>query len=218
MESRAGKPDSGEALAMLSAFASVGARAFDVTLLDLDGREQGFQRGRGLEKLHGSIGRRLEAAAATGHSIVIRPRSTTALLVQLDDFTAEQAARLAPHAFMTVCTSPGNHQVWLAIADGPKESEKEAAKRLRTRIRRGAGADHSTTSAVRLAGSLNFKTKYAPNFPLVALVEVHPGKVTAVAVLENANLIAPEPPPPPASVPPATLSARPATGRQWPNY
>jgi hypothetical protein len=61
---------------------------------------------------------------------VIRPRSTTALLVQLDDFTAAEAAQLAPHAFMTVCTSPNNFQVWLAVADGPKE--QAAAKEFRT--------------------------------------------------------------------------------------
>jgi hypothetical protein len=207
------------ARAMLTAFASVGARAFDVTLLDIEGSEQGFQRNRGLDELRGSIGRRLEAAAELRHSLVIRPRSTTALLVQLDDFTAEQAAKLAPLAFMTVCTSPNNFQIWLAVSDGPKESDKEAAKLLRTRIRRGAGADHSATGATRIAGSLNFKTKYAPDFPLVEIAWAKPGSMTTMAVLEKAHLIAPEPPLPPASVPRSDLPARPAAaGRQWPNY
>jgi hypothetical protein len=41
--------DSGQALEMLTAFASVGARAFDVTLLDIEGREQGFQSNRSLQ-------------------------------------------------------------------------------------------------------------------------------------------------------------------------
>ena len=203
------------ALAMLNAFSSVGANAFDLTMLDLEGREQGFQRNRSLVELRRFIRHRLEAAAELRYSLVIRPRSTTALLVQLDDFTADKAAQLAPHAFMTVCTSPNNFQVWLAVADGPKE--KEAAKEFRTRVRRGAGADQSATGAVRLAGSLNFKTKYAPEFPLVAITWAKPGSLTTMAALEQAGLLA-APPLPPASVPRATPPARPARGRYWPDY
>jgi hypothetical protein len=215
MDERAGEPKAGMALAMLNAFSSVGANAFDLTLLDLEGRERGFQRNRSFTELRGFIGRRLAAAAELRYSLVIRPRSTTALLVQLDDFTAERAAQLAPHAFMTVCTSPNNFQVWLAVADGPKE--KAAAKEFRTRVRRGAGADQSATGAVRLAGSLNFKTKYAPEFPLVALTWAKPGSLTTVAALEQAGWLA-APPLPPASVPRAEPAARAARGRYWPDY
>jgi RepB DNA-primase from phage plasmid len=215
MASREGAIDAQAALAMLEAFASVGATAFDVTLLDIPGREQGFQRNRSLEELRHSIRRRLEAATEQQHSIVIRPRSTAALLIQLDDFTADKAAQLAPHAFMTVCTSPNNFQVWLAVSDGPQE--QEAAKQFRTRVRRGAGADHSATGAVRLAGSVNFKTKYAPEFPLVAITWVKPGSLTTMAALEQVGLLA-APPLPPASVPRLTPAARPARGRYWPDY
>ena len=75
---------------------------------------------------------------------------------------------------MTLRTSPGNYQVWLAVSDAPKESDKEAAKQFRTRVRRGAGADHSATGATRIAGSLNFKTKYAPDFPVVEITRDEP--------------------------------------------
>jgi RepB DNA-primase from phage plasmid len=132
-----------KALAMLDTFARVGAKAFDVTLLDIEGKEQGFQRNRSLDELRRSMGRRLEAATATRHSLVIRPRSNTALLIQLDDFTPDKAAEIEPYAFLTLRTSPGNYQVWFAVSDAPKESAKEAAKQFRTRVRRGAGADHS---------------------------------------------------------------------------
>jgi hypothetical protein len=157
------------------------------------------------------------AAAANRHSVVIRPRSMTSLLIQLDDFTAAQAEKIAPQAFMTVCTSPGNYQVWLAVADGPKDGE-EAAKQFRTRVRRGAGADHSATGATRIAGSLNFKAKYAPAFPRVAIAAANSGRLTTVAALAEAGLIAPEPAPPAACVPRSALPTRPAAGRQWPNY
>jgi hypothetical protein len=219
---RAGKPDTSAALAMLNAFASVGARAFDVTLRDIEGREQGFQRNRSLDELRRSMARRLEAATATQHSLVIRPRSNTALLIQLDDLTQEKAAQIEAYGFLTLRTSPGNYQVWLAVSDAPKESEKEAAKQFRTRVRRGAGADHSATGATRIAGSLNFKTKYAPDFPVVEITRTNPGSMTTVAALELAGLLEPaEPPKPPASVPPAKTSppGQRLTGpRHWPDY
>lgn len=215
--------NSSAALEMLTAFASVGAGTFDVTLLDLDGSEQGFQRNRSLDELRRSMARRLAAATATRHSVVIRPRSNTALLIQLDDLTQERAAQIEPYGLLTLCTSPGNYQVWLAVSDAPKEeSEKEAAKQFRTRVRRGAGADHSATGATRIAGSLNFKTKYAPDFPVVEITRTNPGNMTTAAALELAGLLAPtEPPKPPASVPPATTSppGRIVTGpRHWPDY
>ncbi len=108
---------------MLNAFASVGATAFDVTLLDIEGREQGFQKNRGLQELLRSMGQRLEAAERSHHSIVIRPRSTTATLIQLDDFDEAKAERLVPHSFMTLQTSPGNYQVWLAVTDAPTDPD-----------------------------------------------------------------------------------------------
>ena len=40
-----------EALRMLDAFASVGARRFDVTFLDIDGRKRGFRSQQSLMQL-----------------------------------------------------------------------------------------------------------------------------------------------------------------------
>jgi hypothetical protein len=119
---------------------------------------------------------------------------------------------------MTIRTSPGNYQVWLAVSDGPKESDKEAAREFKTRVRRGAGADHSATGATRIAGSLNFKSKYAPAFPRVEITRTNAGSFTTVARLESAGLLAPqEQPMPPASSAPQK-SPRPAAGRYYPDY
>ena len=202
---------------MIAAFKSVGTTAFDVTLLDIEGKEQGFQSSRSVDELQRTIGRRLDAAATVQHSLVIRPRSTTTLLIQLDDFTPEKAALMDPFAFLTVHTSPGNCQVWLAVSDGPKG--REEAKQFRTRVRRGAGADQSATGATRIAGSINFKSKYAPNFPTVSLGQVNAGKTITVDQLERAGLISREQTAPQAaaSVPPP-VAARPASGRHWPDY
>ena len=73
----------------------------------------------------------MPSAAKALLNVIIRPRSATTLLVQLDDLDADKVVQIVPHAFMTVCTSPGNYQLWLAVSDGPKESDKEAAKLFR---------------------------------------------------------------------------------------
>jgi hypothetical protein len=212
-------PDSSKAVAMLNAFASVGATVFDVSLTDIEETGKVFQPKCTMDELTHSLSRRLAAANSAQYNVIIRPRSTTALLVQLDDFDEGKAARMEPYAFMTVRTSPGNYQVWLAVADGPKESEKEAAKQFRIRVRKGAGADKSATGATRIAGSLNFKKKYAPSFPVITVSQVSEGRVTTTAALQEAGLIAEAvEPQPPASVPPQIGSARPAAGRRWPDY
>lgn len=211
--------NSSKALAMLNAFASVGATVFDVSLTDIEETGKVFQPKCSIDELRHSLSKRLEAANRERYNVIIRPRSTTALLVQLDDFDEGKAVRMEPYAFMTVRTSPGNYQVWLAVADGPKESEKEAAKQFRIRVRKGAGADKSATGATRIAGSLNFKKKYAPNYPVITVSQVSDGRVTTTAALREAGLIAEaEQPSPPASVPPRIGSARPAAGRRWPDY
>jgi hypothetical protein len=228
-------PDTKQALAMLDAFASVGATAFDVSLFDIEEVQKGFQSGRSVAELQRSMSARLEAASRTQNNIVIRPRSTTATLIQLDDFSDDRADKISPFAFMIVQTSPNNNQVWLAVSDGPKDPQgddgteegrkaaaaaKEAAKQFRKRVRKGAGADKQATGATRLAGSLNIKPKYAPDFPVVALRQVEPGKTVTVAGLEAAGLIAPpEAVTPPASVPEARRMTRNGPPpKSWPDY
>jgi hypothetical protein len=170
--------------------------------------------------LHSRIGRDLQNGERNRHNVIIRPRADRALLIQLDDFGHDKAAQIEPYAFMTLCTSPGNYQFWLAVSDGPKESEKEAAKEFRRRVRRGAGSDKYATGATRVAGSLNFKTKYAPEFPRVEITQTNVGKITGVAALELAGLVAPrEEPQPPrlAYTRPMTASGRPSR-KKWPSY
>jgi DNA primase RepB-like protein len=211
---------------MLTAFVGVGAGVFDLSLTDLRGTPvKGLQRpGQSLEAIRRSIGRVLHNAERNQYNVIIRPRSATALLIQLDDFTAEQVAQVERYAFMTVCTSPGNYQVWLAISDGPQESDREAARLFRTRMRRGAGADHSATGAVRIAGSKNFKQKYAPAFPIIELARVNAGRTVTTAVLEKTGLLAPREEPAslaptsiPSSLPRQKAQASKLSWR-WPDY
>src|SRR5271169_6023932 len=118
--------------------------------------------------------------------------------------------RLAPPAFFTLQTSPGNFQAWLAI---PGAEDKEFARRLR----KGTGADAFASGATRVAGSLNFKDKYAPNFPRVAIEQMHPGRRTTPAELERLGLVAAPDAPAPPRFAPNRPRAR-AGNRKWPDY
>jgi len=62
---------------------------------------------------------------------------------------------------------------------------------LLARVRRGAGADLAASGATKIAGSLNFKDKYAPDFPRVTIREAQPGRMTSPAELERLGLVAP---------------------------
>ena len=138
-------------------------------------------------------------------NLIIRPVATGAILSQLDDLNAEAMDRLRPVAFLGLETSPGNFQAWVAVptADGGPD--------LARRLRRGIGADDSASGATRVAGSLNFKQKYAPNFPRVGIVHCDPGRITSAAELERLGLVAP-----PEAVAPAPKCA--AARQAWPSY
>lgn len=215
-------PDGKAAIVMIDGFASVGVSAFDVTLLDIDEEKKDFQICP-VAELKRNLSERLDKATCAQLNVIIRPRSADALLVQLDDLDAEKAGKLAPHAFLTVQTSPNNYQVWVAVTDGPKDGtdRKDEARQFRKRLRKGAGADTSATGAVRLAGSLNIKRKYAPAFPVVRVSQAQPGQYVTVAQLDAAGLIAPEDTVTPAAgcVPQLSRpSPRADAPRAWPSY
>jgi hypothetical protein len=74
---------------------------------------------------------------------------------------------------------------------------------------------HATASgATRISGSLNFKDKYAPAFPRVAIREAWAGRRTSADELERLGLVAA----PDVFAPLPVTPARPASNRKWPNY
>jgi len=83
---------------------------------------------------------------------------------------------------------------------------------LRRRVKKAAGADPSASGAVRVAGTMNFKRKYEPDCPTVAIQEACPGRTVTQAELEALGLIAPPDPPRPATV------LRNSKGDTWPSY
>jgi hypothetical protein len=204
--------DNWKAIDMLDAFASVGVRAFDVTMTDIKGDKipRGFQPNRGVDQLRASIGALIERATRARENFIIRPRSTAATLVQLDDLPTEAAAAIARYAFMVLCTSPGNFQAWVAVKDAPTDFAR--------RLRKGAGADPSASGATRISGSLNFKTKYAPAFPTVEITHAAPGKITTAAELDSAGLVAPAEEAPARALVRVSPARRAGKARRWPSY
>ena len=208
-----GQTDSreGKALEMLPAFASVGVRSFDVTLTDIEGEKTGFQINRPIETLRRLIGKAIDTAIVDRQNYIIRPRSDSPKLIQLDDLDSAKADRVAAHAFMVLETSPGNFQAWVAVKDVPED--------LARRLRKGAGADPTASGATRISGSVNFKNKYAPEFPLVELRQVNAGNVTTPAALESAGIVAgrEEPRPARAGAKRISHSGQPSR-KKWPSY
>jgi hypothetical protein len=47
------------------------------------------------------------------------------------------------------------------------------------------------SGAVRIAGSLNFKERYQPDFPRVRLTDASPGRIATRSQLESLRLVAP---------------------------
>lgn len=199
-----------DAKAMLDAFASVGATFFDVTWTTRAGEKEWFRRDMSYAALARALPAMLDASPAKERNVIVRPHGPAVTLIQLDDLAPTPLARLAPAVFLTLQTSPGNFQAWLAI-DGTVD--KDFARRLR----KGTEADPTASGATRVAGSLNFKDKYAPTFPRVAIGQVNSGHKTTPSELERLGLVAPAeaPAPPPAF----RRSLRPRPGnRKWPDY
>jgi hypothetical protein len=106
---------------------------------------------------------------------------------------------------MTVETSPGNYQAWLAIVGGDDD--------LIRRLVKAVCVDWNASRAVRVAGSPNCKAKYAPDFPGVRIAGLQPSKTIRPAQLVDLGLVAPPPVAWPLSTP-----FHGTHSRGWPDY
>jgi hypothetical protein len=207
-----------EALRMLDTFASVGATHFDLTHTSIDGEKRGFRPGQSLTQIKNSMPKLFPGATERQNNIIVRPTSEKVHFVQLDDLDANELSRVGEAAFMTLETSPGNHQAWVAVSGLPSPQE---AKDFARRLRKGTGADATASGATRVAGTANYKRKYEPEFPTVTIWDAAPGRIMTAGQLEALNLVAqPEPvtvlPSPPAHVSQRSEAA--IRARKWPDY
>ena len=194
---------------MLDTFQSVGATRFDVTLTTRTGDKDNFQRSVSHADLAHALPGMLDAATECQRNVIVRPHGPGIAFLQLDDLASDRLPNLAPAVFLALETSPGNFQAWLAL---PGKEDKEFARRMR----RGTGADATASGATRVAGSLNFKDKYAPDFPRVKIHLAQRGRTTSPAELEGLGLVAP--PEEFAPLPVAPARSIPGSIRKWPSY
>lgn len=196
-----------QAWQMLDLFASLGVRSFDLTRTDIDGHKRGFHAARSLEEIRCWMPSLLRSANQCRHNLIVRPKGATAELVQLDDLRGTMLERVRSAAFLILTTSAGNHQAWVAARGcGPD---------LARRLRRGVGADPSASGATRVAGALNFKRQYAPDFPMVQILEATPQRVVTRGELEAAGLVAASDPVP---IMPSVRVGLKWRAKAWPSY
>jgi RepB DNA-primase from phage plasmid len=196
-----------EAGRMLDLFASFGVCSFDLTQTDLDGHKCDYRAAQRIEALRSWMPGLLGMAMERRRNLIVRPKCGRAELVQLDDLGGMILERVRETAFLILTTSRGNHQAWVAVREGGEDFVR--------RLRRGSGADPSASGATRVAGSVNFKQRYAPDFPRVEILEAQPGHIVTQGELEAAGLVAaPEPVPVMHAI-----RARPSgRAKAWPSY
>lgn len=198
------------ARAMLDAFTSVGAESFHLTLTSRQGRKlerNGFRKSVPANVLREILPAELTEAAQRQHNVIVRPNGPP-VFIQLDDLDQTGLQRVQPAAFLSLQTSPGNYQAWVALRE---TDDKDFARRLR----KGAGADDTASGATRVAGSLNFKEKYAPNYPRVEVAHTSPGRFATKEQLRALGIVAA----PEVVAPSPVLLPRPwLATKKWPNY
>lgn len=200
-----------EAWRMLDQFGSLGVARFDVTQTDLEGRQCGYCAGQSFAGLRGRMPGLLGAAIERRRNLIVRPRCGQIGLVQLDDLRGTMLERVGAAAFLILTTSRGNHQAWVAV--------RECGEDFARRLRRGSGADPSASGATRVAGSVNFKRQYAPDFPVVQILKAQPGRIVTRGELEAAGLVAAAGPVgTPGPVIRAARAGSSGRAKAWPSY
>jgi hypothetical protein len=202
--------DSNAALAMLEAFTHSGASRFDLTLTNQQGEKVRFRSKLSPTDLRRILPALLADATQKQHNVIIRPYDPNTDFIQLDDLDHNATQRLKDSAFLALETSPGNFQSWIALPKGAADPD------FARRLRKGVGADPSASGATRIAGSRNFKDKYAPNFPLVQIAHSNPGHRVTPDLLESLGLVAsPETTSKPS---PVRVSSLRSGTKKWPSY
>lgn len=192
LKTKHGGGDIGEALKMLDTFASVGVQYFDLTHTNIEGEKRGFRPKQTLEQICRSLPYLIDSAPRRQNNVIVRPHhAPPVFLLQLDDLNATAIERVRSAALLILNTSPGNFQAWVALREeGRSRADTDFARRLR----KGAGADPTASGATRVAGTANFKQKYGPDFPIVAVSSAQQGRTVTRAELDGLGLVAaPEP-------------------------
>jgi hypothetical protein len=168
-----------EARLMIKAFVSVGCTAFDLSETTIDDGLVSFRAGRNILAMQDTIlPYFIPLVWQRKENLIVRPRMPFPdVLAQLDDIGGVQFGRMISSGFLTVETSPGSFQIWIAISGADEIFVR--------RLIKGVGADVGANGAVRMAGSPNCKPRYAPKFPEVRIIDMELGRIETRENLED---------------------------------
>jgi hypothetical protein len=201
---RAGVED---AFRMLDAFLSVGVRRFSVSRTDIHRMRRDYRVSRNQSAMRLLLPHLVPLCWNLQQNLIVRPEKPLhGVLAQLDDLDAARLERVRSVAFLLMETSPGNYQVWIAIEGGSESIVKQ--------LMSAVGSDPRANCSGRMAGSPNVKPKYAPNFPVVKIVDLQSGRRTSPAELESLQLLCALP----VSVRESLPDRGPSQNRGWPDY
>jgi hypothetical protein len=126
--STGGRPAASQpALDMLATFASVAAERFDMTWTDAVGGKVAFRSNRSLDEIRATLPRILDDAAKRNHNVIVRPRRSGPVLIQLDDLDGVAEAKLRPVSFLTLQSRVDGQRgtaLWTALFQ-PSPSEPD---------------------------------------------------------------------------------------------
>jgi hypothetical protein len=115
-------------------------------------------------------------------------------VIQLDDLTEADVNLFKPFSFLSVETSPGNYQSWIALDAASAARRYEIRQQLLCKLAGLGGVDKSASGSLRFPGFRNFKNKHKDaGFPRVKVTAVALGNRVSESTLAAADLLLPPP-------------------------
>ncbi len=115
-------------------------------------------------------------------------------VIQLDDLTEADVNLFKPFSFLSIETSPGNYQSWIALDAASAARRYEIRQQLLCKLAGLGGVDKSASGSLRFPGFRNFKNKHKDaGFPRVKVTAVALGNRVSESTLAAADLLLPPP-------------------------
>ena len=204
----------------MTAFASVGAVTFEVTMID-ETKPRGAPAAlfetvdeMGMRR---HLPRYLKRNQTRPESLTVRPRCARRI-IQVDDCNVDVLRQLAPFSFLQELTSPGNGQSWIALSG---EMDEDAYKTLRSRLLaklKPTGANGGAYGSTRWPGSLNKKPERCNSdgtSPRIRLLMSEFGRMTTLEDLDRGGLLVS---PPKRTAPERVHFSTSKLPDSWPDY
>jgi hypothetical protein len=179
-------------LLALEAFKSVGTESF-FSMFKCEATETLISKfTESAENFENSLHAHFIKSESEKVSFCVRPEVDH--LIQLDDLSETNVNLFKPFSFLSVETSPGNFQSWIALDADSADGRCEIRQQLFGKLAELGGVDKNASGSLRFPGFRNFKKKYKEaGFPRVRITAVSMGKRVSESTLSAAGLLLPPP-------------------------